>query len=102
MVDLVEEGFDLAIRIGASTAQALIARRIGTTQLICCASPEYLARHGTPKVPQDLTQHRCLTYSYLSIRDVWRFRDTAGAEHTVAAIAGQFQAPTDDHWYVLS
>jgi DNA-binding transcriptional LysR family regulator len=83
MVDLVEEGFDLAIRIGASPAQALIARRIGETQLVCCASPAYLARHGTPKVPRDLTQHRCNTYSYLSIRDVWRFRDPKGAEHTV-------------------
>jgi DNA-binding transcriptional LysR family regulator len=91
MVDLVDEGFDLGIRIGASSSQALIARRIGQTQLICCASPAYLARHGTPKVPRDLTQHRCLTYSYLSIRDVWRFRDAAGAEQTVR-IAGPVHA----------
>ena len=91
MVDLVEEGFDLAIRIGASTAQALIARRIGQTQLICCASPDYVARHGAPKVPQDLVKHRCLSYSYLSIRDLWRFRDAAGTEHAVR-IAGPIDA----------
>lgn len=83
MVDLVEEGFDLGIRIGASSSQALIARRVGQTQLVCCASPDYLARHGTPRVPRDLTQHRCNTYSYLSIRDVWRFRDKTGAEQAV-------------------
>jgi len=91
MVDLVEEGFDLGVRIGTPTAQALIARRIGQTQLVCCASPDYLARHGTPKVPQDLAKHRCLTYSYLSVRDIWRFRDAAGAEHTVR-IAGPVNA----------
>jgi DNA-binding transcriptional LysR family regulator len=91
MVDLVEEGFDLGIRIGASSSQALIARRIGQTQLVCCAAPAYLARHGTPQVPQDLAKHRCLTYSYLSIREVWRFRDAAGAEQTVR-IAGPVNA----------
>ena len=91
MVDLVEEGFDLGIRIGVSSSQALIARRIGRTQLVCCASPEYLARHGTPNVPEDLTKHRCLSYSYLPVRDLWRFRDAAGAERTVR-IAGPAHA----------
>jgi DNA-binding transcriptional LysR family regulator len=91
MVDLVEEGFDLAIRIGPPSGQALIARLIGETQLICCASPEYLARHGTPKVPQDLAKHRCLTYSYLPIRDTWRFREASGKEHSVR-IAGPVNA----------
>jgi DNA-binding transcriptional LysR family regulator len=91
MVDLVEEGFDLAIRIGPPSGQALIARRIGQTQLVCCAAPAYLARHGAPKVPQDLANHRCLSYSYLSIRDLWRFRDAAGKDHTVR-IAGPAHA----------
>ena len=91
IVDLVEEGFDLGIRIGASSSQALIARRIGRTQLVCCASPAYLARHGTPKVPQDLARHRCLSYSYLPVRDLWRFRDAAGAEQAVR-IAGPAHA----------
>lgn len=91
MVDLVEEGFDLGIRIGPSSSQALIARRIGWTQLVCCASPAYLARHGTPQVPQDLAKHRCLTYSYLSIRDLWRFRDAVGVEHPVR-VAGPVNA----------
>ena len=86
-VDLVEEGFDLAIRIGASPSQALIARRIGETQLVCVASPSYIARHGVPKVPQDLARQRCLVYSYQTVRDVWRFADARGVEHVVR-IAG--------------
>jgi DNA-binding transcriptional LysR family regulator len=89
-VDLVEEGFDLAIRIGAVGSPALIARRIGTTSLVCCASPAYLARHGTPHVPDDLAQHECLTYVYAPDRDVWRFRG-AGAEHAVA-VSGPVRA----------
>ena len=83
MVDLVEEGFDLAIRIGTSSSQALIARPIGETRLVCVASPAYVARNGVPKVPQDLMKHRCLVYSYQSIRDVWRFTDVRGDEHIV-------------------
>lgn len=91
MVDLVEEGLDLAIRIGASASQALIARRIGETQVICCASPAYLRRHGAPATPADLAGHRCLGYSYLAARDLWRFRDTGGVEQPVR-IAGPVHA----------
>jgi len=86
-VDLVEEGFDLAIRIGFSSSQAVIARRIGETRLVCVASPSYLALHGVPKVPEDLAGHRCVVYSYQSVRDVWRFADARGVEHSVR-IAG--------------
>lgn len=87
LVDLVDEGFDLAIRIGTLSAQAVIARPIGETRLVCVASPAYLARNGVPKVPQDLARHRCLVYAYQSIRDVWRFTDARGGEHVVR-IAG--------------
>jgi DNA-binding transcriptional LysR family regulator len=87
MVDLVDEGFDLAIRIGAPGSASLIARRIGETSLVCCAAPSYLERHGTPRVPEDLARHRCLGYAYLATRDTWRFRDRGGAERAVR-IAG--------------
>lgn len=91
VVDLVDEGFDLAVRIGAPGGQALIARRIGTVQMVCCASPGYLARHGTPATPEDLARHRCLTYAYLAVRDAWRFRDASGRER-VAKVAGPVHA----------
>lgn len=91
IVDIVEEGLDLAVRIGAPGSQALIARRIATTQLVCCASPGYLAQHGTPRVPADLARHRCLTYAYASMRDTWRFHDRDGREHTVK-VAGPVHA----------
>jgi len=83
-VDLVEEGFDLAIRIGPVRSQALIARRIGSTTLVCCAAPEYLARRGTPRAPGELAQHACLTYAYAPERNVWRFTDDAGKLHQVS------------------
>ena len=82
-VDIVDEGLDLAIRIGDIGSQALIARRIGTTQMVCYAAPAYLAAHGTPNTPDDLARHACLTYAYSAAGNVWTFRDARGGEHTV-------------------
>ena len=56
--DLVEEGFDLAVRIGTGGPPGLVARRLGHTQLICCASPAYLEAHGEPRHPDDLLRHQ--------------------------------------------
>jgi DNA-binding transcriptional LysR family regulator len=83
LVDLVEEGFDLALRIGAPGTGQLVARKLGETRIVPCASPAYLARHGTPRRPEDLASHNCLTYEYLSQRNTWWFRDGAGVEHKV-------------------
>jgi DNA-binding transcriptional LysR family regulator len=82
-VDIVDEGFDLAIRIGGIGSQALVARRIGTTELVCVAAPSYLARHGTPRTPEELSAHACLIYEFLPTPDQWRFVDAAGAERAV-------------------
>jgi len=79
VVDLVEEGFDLAVRVGETGSQNLVGRRIGTTRLVCCAAPSYLARHGEPQEPEDLTRHACLTYEYAPNRNVRSFRDGKGA-----------------------
>lgn len=65
-VDLIEEGLDLAIRIGSLGGQNLVARRIGRVPALICASPTYLAKHGTPKHPNDLERHNCLIYAYAS------------------------------------
>ncbi|MCT7655558.1 LysR family transcriptional regulator [Oceanimonas sp. NS1] len=64
-VDIVEEGFDVALRIGHLKSSSLIARRIAPIRLVICAAPEYLERHGTPGRPEELKQHRCLHYSYM-------------------------------------
>jgi DNA-binding transcriptional LysR family regulator len=83
IVDLVEEGFDLAIRIGTAGSENLVARKLGATRLLPCASAGYLKAHGAPQVPEDLARHNCLTYEYVAPRNVWRFRDPAGNERPV-------------------
>ena len=83
-VDLVEEGYDLAIRIGALANSSLVARRLATTRLVACAAPAYLARAGTPLAPVDLAGHVCLGYSLLTDRNLWRFADPARPNGTVA------------------
>lgn len=95
IVDLVEEGFDLAIRIGAVGPENLVARKLGETRIVPCASPEYLARHGVPKTPQDLVRHDCFTYEYAMPRDQWSFRDASGHEHRVR-ISGPIHSNNGD------
>lgn len=73
VVDLVDEGFDLAIRIARIPSSSLIARKLAPARMVLCASPGYLKQHGVPKTPEELTKHRCLQYSYWSTRDEWRF-----------------------------
>lgn len=79
-VDLVEEGMDLAIRIGDIGNPNLIARKIGDMQLISCASAAYLKAHGTPRRPEDLAGHNCLTYEYAPVRYQWLFREKDGSD----------------------
>jgi DNA-binding transcriptional LysR family regulator len=95
MVDLVEEGFDLAIRIGAPGSDNVVARKIGETRLVPCASPAYLAAHGAPQLPGDLARHNCFTYEYVTPRNLWRFRDPAGAEHAVR-VSGRLHSNNGD------
>ncbi|SMG00038.1 LysR family transcriptional regulator [Burkholderia singularis] len=68
--DLISERIDLAIRITNEVDPSLIARRIGTCRSVICASPGYLATHGTPKRPHDLARHNCLTYAYFG-QSLW-------------------------------
>ena len=90
-VDLVDEGIDVAVRIGTIRSQLLVARRIGATALVCCASPAYLARRGTPRTPDELATHACLTYEFSPTRHQWRFMSADGAERVVR-IAGPIHA----------
>jgi DNA-binding transcriptional LysR family regulator len=95
VVDLVEEGFDLAIRVGPPGPENLVARKLGETRLVPCASPDYLAQHGAPKAPEDLGRHNCFTYEYVSPRHLWRFRDRSGAERSVR-VSGSLHSNNGD------
>lgn len=64
MVDVIEEGFDAVVRTGEQTDSRLTARRLGAFQLMLVASPDYLTRRGTPRLPADLLQHACLHYRF--------------------------------------
>ena len=64
-VDIVEEGFDIALRIGQLKNSSLIAKHVAPIRVILCASPDYLKKHGTPSKPEDLKNHRYLHYSYM-------------------------------------
>ena len=92
VVDLVSEGFDLAIRIGAMEDSQLVARRIAANRRVLCASPDYLRRRGQPQVPQDLQNHECLLLFGSSGRqDVWRLHDAQGKEMPVR-VQGRFES----------
>lgn len=71
MVDMVEEGIDVRIRVGGVDDSSLIARHIKTLPLILCASPQYLQQHGEPKTPEDITQHNCIIDSNFRIGRQW-------------------------------
>ena len=83
-VNLVEEGVDMAVRIGALTDSSLVARKLTFSRSIVCASPGYLAEQGRPETPEDLASHDCLLYSYLSSANVWRFSGPDGRDIPVA------------------
>jgi len=95
VVDLVEEGFDLGVRIGTAGSENLVARKLGETRLVPCAAPAYLAAHGAPGVPEDLARHNCFTYEYVTPRDLWRFRDPSGRERAVR-ISGTLHSNNGD------
>ncbi len=78
VVDLADEGVDVALRIAGKLEGHLIARRIAPISMVVCASPAYLQRHGTPSVPADLVQHATLSFSYLWAGDEWPFTDAQG------------------------
>lgn len=111
MADLVDEGFDIGIRMGPLPESSLIARRLSPVRYAVCGAPIYLARHGTPRTPEELVDHNCLTLSQFAHAE-WLFTGPQGEPHSVrvsgnlrannagalraAAIAGQglIQQPT--------
>jgi DNA-binding transcriptional LysR family regulator len=84
VVDLVEEGYDLAVRISRGGSPALVSRKLATTRHLICASADYLARHSAPTSLEDLKDHVCIAYTYSDSVDDWRLLDDTGKEHIVA------------------
>jgi DNA-binding transcriptional LysR family regulator len=88
-VDLVEEGIDLAIRVTRQPDSHLVARLLARAHMIVCASPMYLKAHGTPKSPEDLAKHNCLTRFDGGVRAMWKFaRDSRS---TTVQVSGNFR-----------
>mgnify|MGYP001812819523 FL=1 len=79
-VDLIQEGFDLAIRIANLPDSSLIARRFAPVKTVICASPDYLKQMGAPRSPDDLIEHQCLVYSLLRDFEYWHLTDARGNE----------------------
>ncbi|WP_119965276.1 LysR family transcriptional regulator [Simplicispira lacusdiani] len=78
LVDLVDEGYDLAVRIARLQTSSLVSRQLTSTRLILCASPAYLQRHGTPAHPSELARHVVFAYSLLASGDQWTFEGPDG------------------------
>lgn len=78
-VDLIEEGYDIAIRIGQLANSSLVCKKLSTTRMILCASPDYLQKRGVPKHPYELTEHEILAYSYWFTGDEWSFEGPMGS-----------------------
>jgi DNA-binding transcriptional LysR family regulator len=78
LIDLVDEGFDLAIRIARLEDSSLISRQIAATRLVLCAAPSYLERRGLPAHPSDLATHDVVGYSLLATGDQWQFEGPDG------------------------
>jgi DNA-binding transcriptional LysR family regulator len=99
-LNLVEDRVDLAVRIGTLPDSRLVASKIGQIRRVVCASPAYLQKRGTPRIPQDLLKHDCVTFAGLTDAGSWAFRDhemvrvhsrlaTSTAEAAIdAAVAG--------------
>jgi len=84
LVDLIGDGYDLAVRIGETVDPDLVAKPLPPYRMTICAAPAYLDAHGTPLTPSDLSRHHCLGHLVWNQRTAWRLRSTPGGEGNVA------------------
>jgi DNA-binding transcriptional LysR family regulator len=94
MIDLVEDGFDLAVRNMSVPDSSLVTRRVASYRFVVCGSPDYFARHGTPATPADLVNHNCLVYSRSAWGQDWRFNGPDG--ELSIPVKGNLQANSDN------
>ncbi len=83
VVDLVDEGIDVGLRIGPLGASSLVAIRLGQVRRVVVGAPTYLERHGVPATPQDLARHQLIVATSLSSGETWRFADPARADRPI-------------------
>lgn len=93
-IDIVDEGFDLALRIGRLSDSSLIARKVGSSRLMLCASPDYWVQHGKPSHPSELETYNCLSYTLARDAGHWLFQEK-GKEFSVKA-TGAIKANNGD------
>ena len=89
-VDIISGGYDMAVRIGDLDDSNLIVRKLGVDQRVIVASPEYIARHGEPKTPKELSQHNTLIFTNPLPLNLWNFKDKKGKEYSVR-VSGNFE-----------
>ncbi len=94
MVDIVDAGVDVAIRVGRQQDSSFKARKIGESKRIVCASPEYLKNAGIPRTPADLEQHNCVTWRDHPGHNTWAFRGPDGVSKV--RVSGSFFAKSAD------
>ena len=94
VVDLLDEGADLGIRLGSLVDSSLVARRICDLERVICASPAYLKRHGTPRHPEELLRHNCLSVAYAPNLRRWPFMTAEGVR--AIEVAGNVSANNAD------
>ncbi len=93
-VDLIDEGVDIAIYLGPISDTSLVARKLASSSLVVCASPEYLKQHGVPQDPEDLEDHSCLINWAIPPRNKWRFKGILGEREVT--VTGRMQANMGD------
>jgi DNA-binding transcriptional LysR family regulator len=88
--DLIDEGIDVAISLGALDDSSMFARKLASSSLVVCGSPDYFALHGIPENPEDLENHSCLVNWAIPPRNKWLFKGEAG--YTGINVSGRMQA----------
>jgi len=94
VVNLLDEGYDIAIRIARLPDSTLIARKLAPFRLAICASPQYWKKNGIPTCPEDLRDHNCLIYSYLLNENIWPFLGPDG--EIAVKVSGNLRANNGD------
>jgi DNA-binding transcriptional LysR family regulator len=92
--DVVDEGIDLAIHLGNLEDTSLVARKIASSPLVVCGSPEYFKQHGVPVIPDDLREHSCLVNWALDTKEHWQFNGAEGSQ--IVKISGRIQSNVAD------